>query len=183
MIYFTSDMHFYYHRGPCVMGTRIFQDMSEKNEFLTERWNETVKAEDEVYILGDVSEGGGAQTGEILRRLNGKKYLVTGNNDRYLESPEFDHRLYVWEKQYYELHELGTKFVLFHYPIEVWSGYRNDRVHLHGHLHRKKALYEPIRRYEVGVDAHDGRPVSIEEIWEAVKHLHNDSRSMEGVQE
>ncbi|WP_166445756.1 hypothetical protein [Enterocloster lavalensis] len=44
-----------------------------------------------------------------------------------------------------------------------------------------KPVWEPIRRYEVGVDAHDGRPVSIEEIWEAVKDLHNMDRTVEGV--
>ena len=32
-----------------------------------------------------------------------------------------------------------------------------------------------------GVDAHDGRPVSIGEIWDAVKDLHNENRIMEGV--
>lgn len=181
MIYFTSDLHFCYKKGQCKVGTRVFNSYVEKDEFLIERWNDTVKQEDEVYLLGDVSEGNGTKTNEILRRLNGKKYLVVGNNDRYLEDATFDENLYEWIKQYYELHEMDTKFVLFHYPIEVWSGCRKDRVHLHGHLHRPKAIYKPIRRYEVGVDAHDGRPVSIDEIWETIKNYHNVNMEVEGL--
>ena len=106
---------------------------------------------------------------------------MIGNNDRYLEDPAFDPSVYQWCRQYHEINEMGTKFVLFHFPIEVWSGYGKDRIHLHGHLHRSKPIWEPIRRYEVGVDAHDGRPVSIGEIWDAVKDLHNENRIMEGV--
>ena len=75
------------------------------------------------------------------------------------------------------------KFVLFHFPIEAWSGYGRDRIHLHGHLHRLEPVCEPIRRYEVGVDAHDGRPVSIDTIWEQTRELHNWNRKLNGVWE
>lgn len=178
MIYFTSDTHFYYSKSAGKVGTRNFETPEEKNAFLMECWNQTVKPEDEIYILGDVSNGSGAETNEILRQLHGRKYLIVGNNDRYLDDPEFDPGLYEWIKQYYELHEMGTKWVLFHYPIEAWSGYLKDRIHLHGHLHRPRAVYEPIRRYEVGVDAHDGCPVSMEEVWEVLQNLHNSNRRM-----
>lgn len=181
MIYFTSDTHFYYSKGQCRVGTRTFNTSAEKNEFLVERWNQTVQPEDEVYLLGDVSDGDGYQTSEILRRLNGKKYLVIGNNDHYLEHPAFDKSIFEWYRQYYELHTMDTKFVLFHFPIEVWSGYRNNRIHLHGHLHRMQPVYEPIRRYEAGVDAHDGSPVSIEKIWETIKDLNNENRNIAGL--
>jgi calcineurin-like phosphoesterase family protein len=173
-------MHFYSKKSPAV-GNRKFLTSTEKNEFLIDQWNQVVKPEDEVYLLGDVSEGTGVETNEILKCLNGTKYLIVGNNDKYLDDPQFDTSLYGWCKQYYELLTMDTKFVLFHFPIEAWSGYRNDRIHLHGHLHRQKPIYEPIRRYEVGVDAHDGKPVSIEEIWESIKDLHNENRNMEGM--
>jgi calcineurin-like phosphoesterase family protein len=178
VVYFTSDLHFYCKKSPYV-GKRKFATNIEKNEFLIEQWNQVVKKDDEVYLLGDISDGNGSETNEILHRLNGLKYLVIGNNDQYLDDPQFDVSLYEWYKQYYELLSMGTKFVLFHFPIEAWVGYRKDRVHLHGHLHRPKPIYEPIRRYEVGVDAHDGKPVSLEEVWESVKDFHNTTRLME----
>lgn len=179
MIYFTSDLHFYNKKAP-IVGKRIFDSIHEKNEFLIKQWNDVVKPEDEVYLLGDISDGNASQTNEVLKRLNGTKYLIIGNNDKYLEDSQFDKSIYAWCKPYYILRMKDTKFILFHFPIEVWEGYRNDRIHLHGHLHRKKATFEPIRRYEVGVDAHDGRPVSIEEVWDSIKEYHNKNRDILG---
>lgn len=179
MIYFTSDLHFY-NKKVSMVGNRIFDSIQEKNEFLIKQWNEVVTPEDEVYLLGDISDGNASETNEILKRLNGTKYLIIGNHDKYLEDSEFDKSLYAWYQPYYILRIKETKFILFHFPIEVWEGYRNDRIHLHGHLHRKKATFEPIRRYEVGVDAHDGRPVSIEEVWDSIKEFHNRNRNISG---
>ncbi|NCC07535.1 MAG: hydrolase [Clostridia bacterium] len=172
MIYFTSDLHFFFKKFSRV-GTRVFDSFEEKNEFLVTQWNSVVSEKYEVYILGDVSNGGGAETAEIIRRLNGKKYLVRGNNDHYLDDPTFDETVFEWCKDYYELHTMGTKFILFHFPIEVWCGCKNNRIHIHGHLHRLKPVWQLIRRYECGVDAHDGKPVSIEEIYSAVKNFDN----------
>lgn len=182
MIYFTSDLHFYHASHPRV-GRHEFETVEEKNEYLVRRWNDTVGPDDEVYLIGDVSDGTGEETNRILGRLHGKKYLVIGNHDRYLDDPAFQADGYAWARQYHELWYHGEKFVLFHFPIEAWSGYSRDRVHLHGHLHRLEPICEPIRRYEVGVDAHDGKPVSIDEIWEQVKELHNCNRKMNGVWE
>jgi calcineurin-like phosphoesterase family protein len=179
MIYFTSDLHFYYKKSPAV-GKRLFNSSEEKNEFLIKQWNDVVNPMDEVYLLGDISNGTGVQTNEVLKRLNGMKYLIIGNNDKYLDDPQFDKKLFVWCKQYHVLRTMDTKFILFHFPIEAWEGYRNDRIHLHGHLHRQKPIFERIRRYEVGVDAHDGRPVSIEEVWGKIKDFHNIDRKMIG---
>ena len=181
MIYFTSDQHFFltkHAREGFWVGERTFHTAASRDAFLLARWNETVSPEDEVYVLGDFSEGDGARTDEILARLHGKKYLLIGNNDPYLADPAFPRERFVWCRHYYELHALDTKFVLFHFPIEAWSGYAKDRVHLHGHLHRHRPIYEPIRRYEVGVEAHDGRPVSLETVWKVVEPLHNANRTM-----
>lgn len=187
MIYFTADTHFFWSEKRGIrpdtlrVGGRSFDSVKEKAEYLLSRWNETVKSEDEVYILGDLSDGTAAETAALLRRLNGKKYLVIGNNDHYLEDPAFPQELFVWAKHYFELLTLDTKFVLFHFPIEVWSGYGYDRVHLHGHIHRSQPIVEPIRRYDVGVDANDGAPVSLETVWKRVEPLHNDARFMEDI--
>lgn len=183
MIYFTADTHFFTsaRRGlrPSTLrvGERVFGSVEERKEFLVSRWNETLRPEDEIYILGDFSDGTADETAALLRRLNGKKYLIIGNNDCYLEDAAFPQgELFAWVKPYFELSALGTKFVLFHFPIEVWSGYLKDSAHLHGHTHRRVPMIEPIRRYEVGVDSHDGRPVSIDEIWRAVEPMHNENR-------
>ena len=162
MIYLTSDQHFFYREGTPHIGALTFSDWESKNQYLIRRWNETVGEGDQVYILGDFSEGSGPETEGILRQLKGEKYLVIGNNDRYLEDPDFDRSLFVWCRQYHELWAEGEKYVLFHFPIEAWSGCGREAVPL------------PIRRYEAGVDAHDGRPVSIRQVWERVKGYGNE---------
>ena len=131
-----------------------------------------------IWSLG----GTAADTAALLQRLHGKKYLIIGNNDHYLEDPSFPQELFCWTKTYYELLTRGTKFVLFHFPIEVWSGYGYDRVHLHGHIHRLQPVVEPIRRYDVGVDANDGTPVSLETVWNRIEPLHNANRVMQNGQ-
>lgn len=187
MIYFTADTHFFYSKKRGIrpdtlrVGDCAFGSVEEKTEYLISRWNSTVGPEDEIYILGDFSDGSAADTAALLQRLQGKKYLVIGNNDHYLEDPAFPQELFVWAKHYFELLALDTKFVLFHFPIEVWSGYGYDRVHLHGHIHRRQPIVEPIRRYDVGVEANDGAPVSLEAVWRQVEPLHNNAREMEGL--
>lgn len=172
MIYFTADQHFW-NQKQYPVGSRRFETVRERNEFLVRQWNAVVSPDDEVYLLGDISDGDGVRTTEILRQLNGSKYLVIGNHDRYLEDPGFQLTEYKWCRQYYELLTMDTKFVLFHFPLEIWSGCRNERIHLHGHCHSRIAMQKPIRRYEVGVDAHEGKPVSIEEIWKCVQGCSN----------
>ena len=54
MIYFTSDLHFW-HKNAIIYTNRPFETVEEMNEKLIEYWNKTVHANDEVYILGDVT--------------------------------------------------------------------------------------------------------------------------------
>ena len=54
MIYFTSDLHFW-HKNAIIYTNRPFETVEEMNEKLKEYWNKTVHANDEVYILGDVT--------------------------------------------------------------------------------------------------------------------------------
>ena len=106
---------------------------------------------------------------QILQQLNGRKYLVKGNHDAFVSQQAFDASAFVWIKDYYELHYEGDVFVLFHYPIEEWNGYFRHAYHLHGHQHNSARRNEEnanknVRRYDVGVDANQFAPISIEEI-------------------
>ena len=124
MIYFTSDQHFWQSGRKSVLrvGARVFDTQEKRNAFLIQQWNAVVQPEDQVYLLGDFSDGTGMQTNCVLRSLNGVKYLVCGNNDHYLDDPQFDASLYQGVQSYMELHEMETKFVLFHFPIDIVIG-------------------------------------------------------------
>ncbi|MCC8026120.1 MAG: metallophosphoesterase family protein [Clostridium sp.] len=168
MIYFTADLHFY-HDNIIKHANRPFRDSEEMNRALIRNWNRAVNPKDEVYILGDFTMKGPAYAAEILSQLKGRKYLVQGNHDSFVHNKEFDSSVFEWIKDYCELTCGNEKFILFHYPIEEWNGYFRGAIQLHGHQHNHADynfanLEKGIRRYDVGVDANNMKPVSIEEI-------------------
>lgn len=168
MVYFTSDLHFY-HDNVIRFANRPFRDAEEMNRKLIERWNSRVTSQDDVYILGDVTMKGPALAQEMLSCLKGRKYLVKGNHDHFVEKKEFNRSLFVWVKDYAEITVENTRFILFHYPIEEWNGFFRESIHLHGHQHNHENYNfeqwkKGIRRYDVGVDANYMSPVSAEEI-------------------
>ncbi len=170
MIYFTADLRFY-HDKVIQHVNRPFPNAEKMNQVLIENWNRKVGAADEVYILGDVTMKGASYATEALSRLKGRKYLVKGNHDRFAEQKEFDKYIFEWIKDYHELKYQNNEFILFHYPIEEWKGFYRGAFHLHGHQHNHadynyRNLEQGIRRYDVGVDANNMCPVSIEEILE-----------------
>lgn len=168
MQYFTADLHFY-HDNIIKHVNRPFHDSGEMNRVLVKNWNDVIKPQDEVYILGDVTMKGPVLAMEMLSQLKGRKYLIRGNHDTFADNREFDRSVFEWVKDYYELSCQNQKFILFHYPIEEWNGYFRGTIQLHGHQHNHvdynyKNLEKGIRRFDVGVDANYMKPVSIEDI-------------------
>jgi calcineurin-like phosphoesterase family protein len=152
---------------------RPFFDVGEMNETLIKNWNAWVHKNDEIYILGDFAyKGTGLEAESIIKRLNGKKYLIKGNHDKFIEDKNFNKNNFEWIKDYYVLPYKKLKFVLFHYPIFEWEGYFGDAIHLYGHVHnsgnniqgREKFNILGKRALNVGVDVNDFYPISIEEI-------------------
>jgi predicted phosphohydrolase len=61
------------------------------NACIIQNWNRCVARNDEVYILGDfLVDANGTAANRILNELNGTKYLVRRNHDKYLEDSTFD---------------------------------------------------------------------------------------------
>lgn len=168
MIYFTADLHFY-HENVIKHANRPFFSVEEMNNVLKQNWNKTVRPNDEIYILGDVTMKGSVYAAEILQQLNGRKYLIKGNHDRFVDQAGFDRSLFEWIRDYHMLNYQNQRFILFHYPIEEWNHSFRGSIHLHGHQHNNKSYnYQNLEkgkyRFDVGVDANDMYPVSIEEI-------------------
>jgi len=80
MIYFTADLHFR-HDNIIRHCNRPFRSVEEMDKRLVENWNKTVKSNDEIYILGDLTMKGAEVANDFLRKLKGIKYLVRGNHD------------------------------------------------------------------------------------------------------
>jgi calcineurin-like phosphoesterase family protein len=170
MIYFTADTHFC-HSNIIRMCGRPYPDIDAMNTALIENWNSRVTARDEIYILGDlVFRGEGKEANEILGQLRGKKYLIKGNHEKYLDDPKFNAGVFEWVKDYHVFKHEKRLFVLFHYPIFEWAGYYHSSIHLYGHIHNdKERINYMLNRgaVNVGVDVWDYRPVSMAEIMKA----------------
>ena len=82
MIYFTADMHFG-HKAIIRMQNRPFESVEEMDRVLLQNYNSIVRKEDTVYILGDICHHMSIEDADaLIKKLNGKKYLIKGNHDR-----------------------------------------------------------------------------------------------------
>jgi len=143
MRYYIADLHFFHESLNKNMDKRGFGSAEEMNEYMIRQWNSKVRRNDDVVVLGDFSVGKGEETNEVLKRLNGRKFLITGNHDRFLEDRKFDEKLFHWIKPYEELKDNKRKVILSHYPIFCYNGqYRIGKdgkpktYMLFGHVHQ-----------------------------------------------
>ena len=177
MIYYTSDLHFG-HKNILKYEHRPFYTVEGMAQGLIENWNNTVRSEnDEIYVLGDVAFTNSKLTvdilNDIIKQLKGKKHLIVGNHDHFINKKDF--KPYLWEEivPYKEIkdsykdedHNIITKdIVLCHYPIESWNGKEHGSIHLHGHLHSHPTELALANRYNVGCDLWRYKPVTLQEI-------------------
>lgn len=129
-----ADLHLS-HRGIVKFvkddGTKVrpWDNTQDMDEAIIQNWNNTVKPDDKVYVLGDVVINRSALP--LLGRLNGTKILIKGNHDVF--------RLNEFTPYFKDIrgsHTFG-EFILTHIPIHPmeiapsgrWKG------NIHGHLH------------------------------------------------
>jgi calcineurin-like phosphoesterase family protein len=155
--WFTADTHFG-HAGALSLYRRPFASVAEMNAAIIVRWNETVGPDDDVWHLGDFALRTSAEAAAaLLRRLNGRKHLIAGNND----PPEIA-GLPGWSsvQAYAEVTADAHRLVLCHYAFRTWNGMAKGVLNLHGHSHGR---LKPLpRQTDVGVDAWDFRPIAVQ---------------------
>ena len=170
MNYFISDTHFN-HSNIIKYCNRPFNNVKEMNEAIINNWNSIVSDEDTIYHLGDFTLGNKESILNIVNRLNGKKYLIRGNHDRWGASTYEDFGFTVLKNAPIKIDEY--KLMLSHIPIpdsQIPKGF----INLHGHIHDKN-LYECIEKYEpsrysiekhinISCDVTDFKPISLDKI-------------------
>ena len=163
MIYFTSDLHLG-HRGIIEMQNRPFKNVEEMNRVIVDNYNEVVHKNDTVYFLGDISHHMPIdRVNELLGMMKGKKILVKGNHDKKYEPGLFE---VICDFKTVSLN--GQYFALMHYPMLSWPK-NSGSIQLHGHIHSDESYNllnkeDKVKRYDVGVDANQFRPVSVKQI-------------------
>ena len=156
-IWFVSDTHFghvsilYFHplrREAC--GVTLEELQSDKNsaiakhdQWLINKWNETVRKQDTVYFLGDFCLKNKEYTENILRQLKGKKFLIRGNHDKSLNGLE---NYFEWVGDIKEAKFTNNQFKFIdpnetfcvemcHFPFLSWNRRPHGTCHIHGHCH------------------------------------------------
>jgi calcineurin-like phosphoesterase family protein len=161
-VWFTSDPHFG-HANIIKYCERPFSDIQEMNETLVRNWNAMVRPNDRVYLLGDVCFLRPDDAKRLLSRLMGRIYLVKGNHDKEQFLSECSGR-FEWVKDYFELTHEKQKIIMSHFPFLTWNKSHHGSWSLHGHCHGNLPDDPHALRIDVGVDCHDFRPISFNEI-------------------
>ena len=186
MIYFTSDLHL--GHATVIKHRHDFADINEMNETLIRNINSVVTDSDTLYIIGDLSNRITVEeANEYIGRIRGHKILIRGNHD-----DEYDPELFAEITDYKEFEYGGKDYILMHYPLKCWNKMRFGSVQVHGHIHSTPKYNEHNHRigrlqYDVGVDANEFRPVSIDEIaawadsapWQDYKGLYHHTDLLE----
>lgn len=187
MRYFTSDLHFG-HAKVIEYCNRPYSSVEEMNEKLISNWNEIVRPEDEVIVVGDFAMSF-RYVESVTNRLMGRKILVLGNHDfphnahkksKHKENQDKWTQAYLdngWAEIHMkmELNLPGVGLVnVSHLPYvgggdsgpeERYTKHRleNDGKWLIcGHVHKNWEIKN--KQLNVGVDVWDMKPVSEEEV-------------------
>jgi len=153
-VYFNSDLHLGHRRviefhdrfrAQC-MGV---ENIDEHDQKIYDYWNDTVKKNDVIFILGDLG-----YDLSVLGKLPGRKKLLLGNHDErhiteYLEI--FDDIIGPIK---YKRHWLS------HFPIHESELYH--RPVIHGHTHSTGVAHELY--VNVSVEMTRGKPVNYQDI-------------------
>lgn len=161
-----SDPHFG-HANICKFtnydGTplRPWDDVQEMDEAIIRNWNEVVRPEDRVYLLGDVTFTN-ANMHKYIPRLMGRICLVPGNHE-----PK---KIRQWQHLFDDIRGYVQRkgWIMSHIPLHPGSLGRWS-VNIHGHLHNNLVMDgdKPDPRYEnVSVERINYTPVLLDTILE-----------------
>lgn len=169
MKYYISDLHFG-HKNVIKYCNRPFKNTDEMREGLIFRWNSKVKENDTVYILGDMFYGAKEDYYKVITSLNGKKVLIKGNHDQWIEENEYLEELFEDICDYKVIEDIGRKVVLFHYPIAEWNHKHYNSYHLYGHIHTNHNEYMDSQKncFNVSADLFEFIPQSLDELIKTV---------------
>ena len=197
-IWFVSDTHFghvsilYFHplrREAC--GVTLEELQSDKNsaiakhdQWLINKWNETVRKQDTVYFLGDFCLKNKEYTENILRQLKGKKFLIRGNHDKSLNGLE-NYFEWVGDIKEAKFTNNQLKFIdpnetfcveMCHFPMLTWNRRPHGTCMVHGHSHGNANNVNELTgelRVDVGLDNQywDYNFVELEQLYNYYKNI------------
>ena len=185
MNYYISDTHFGHEniiKHDANNGCKQFSSIEEHDNLIIENWNRVVTPQDNIYILGDFSWLYARETEELIKKLNGVKFLIKGNHDRWCKDGACK-KLFQGIYDYKTIQDGDKMVVMSHYPIMFYQSQHRGSILLYGHVHqtREEKLFQdackhisdttdiPMNCYNVGCMLWDYTPVTLNQILEKEK--------------
>lgn len=175
-IWFSSDLHLN-HNKEFVWKERGFSSVEEMNVTIIDNFNECVRTQDTLYLLGDNWLNCSVEEGiALLHQIRCKDVrFIRGNhcsNQRWEALKEVGTPI-GWAEM---IKDAKKYYLLSHYPTQT-ANYDDEWAtavrNLHGHSHQKSPLSGDFQ-INVGVDAWDNRPVSFGEVKELLNKSYFD---------
>ena len=147
----------------------------EMDDMLTTNWNATLNSDDDIWHLGDVSFGSVANLITYLCALRFRKmYFVWGNHDAAMKelykairdgkTPPLIYNRVVFCGDLKETKVNGQHITLCHYAMRTWNRSHYGAWQLYGHSHGSLPDDPNALSLDVGVDVHNYKPISFEEV-------------------
>ena len=175
-VFITSDWHFMHNRD-FIYGPRGFSSAREMTDAIIERYNEVVRPQDHVYVLGDLMLNDNAAGLAAVKQLKGQIHVIRGNHDT-------DGRMDLYNNCYniveivegkYLVYK-GYHFYLSHFPclcgnFDGSKPLKNRIISLCGHTHTQ----DPFLDWDKGlifhceVDSNNCYPWNLDDIIEKIK--------------
>lgn len=153
-IFLTSDTFFGRH---LVSIQREFNGSEEMEDFIIQKWNETVKTKDVVYHLGNFAWDP-ISAERTLSFMNGTVFFVGGAYDKHLSENSL-----VQLKKHFLLPTLSEiprlNSVLCHWPLDRWNGKNEDVFHFYG---GESTEVQMKNRWCVNIEKWDYRPIELD---------------------
>lgn len=165
-VYLWADPHFG-HKNIIKYENRPFSSVEEMDEALINNWNSVVSKDSIGIMLGDLSFHSISKTSDIVQRLNGTLWLITGNHDsaslELYKSMGFYH---VYDKPVIYM----DYFILSHKPL-----YINENmpyINIFGHVHSQKQYVDfSTQSYCVSVERIGYKPILFNQIVREIRNL------------
>jgi len=134
------------------------------DEALIANWNDVVRGNDVVYVLGDLFFRNAVPAEETLKRLKGRKHLIIGNHDKKWIKETDLARHFVSVTNLLTYKAGGVNYTLCHYPMASWDGRGRGGYMIHGHIHNNRLDFADECLLNAGVEINGYRPVTFDEL-------------------
>ena len=174
MIYYIADTHL---RDQAIFDKckRPFKSLNEMENAIMNNWNNKVKDDDIVYVLGDIAKDDDFDAISIFSKLKGHKHLIVGNHDHLLIERIKDSKMFESVKFIDLIVDKDRKVCVCHYPMMDWMEFNRKGILVYGHIHNKtskngsaykmiKEFYKDLPAYNCGVDVCGFEPKTLDEL-------------------